>query len=234
MKLSIIIPAHNEESTIEQMLYKVLSVDLGDWQKEIIVVNDGSTDKTKGIIQRWESSLRENSHLITRVIHHPVNLGKGAGIKSALERVSGDYVIIQDADLEYDPGDIPDLLSLISDAEQAVVFGKRGYGACPERGFHYVVGAWMLTAVYNFLFGQKLTDLYTCYKLIPAEALKSLNIQSAGFEFEAEVACKLAKLGYKIVEMPIHYRPRNKSQGKHIGLNDFFKGFWAILKYRVK
>jgi hypothetical protein len=112
------------------------------------------------------------------------------------------------------------------------VFGKRGHKAYPERGFHYVVGAWMLTTFFNLLYWQKLTDLYTCYKLIPGKVFKELGIKSTGFEFEAEVACKLARAGIKITETPIGYKPRNKEQGKHIRLIDAVKGFWSILKYR--
>jgi len=159
-------------------------------------------------------------------------LGKGAAIQTGLKQASGDYVIIQDADLEYNPEDIPKLLSAISNrtGRPLAVFGKRGYKAYPERGFHYVIGAWLLTAFYNLLYNQNLTDLYTGYKLIPTSIFKDLNIQSKGFEFEAEVACKLAKRGVIIKEVSINYKPRNKEQGKHIRFKDAVKGFWTILK----
>lgn len=268
MRLSIIIPAHNEEATIQQVLDKVFSVDLGSWEKEVTVVNDGSTDRTGEIVNSiYQSSkilsgepvepqnfgefltLRQaqgsktgfGGNLI--VIHHPINLGKGAAIQTGLKRASGDYVIIQDADAEYDPMDIPSLLLGLEDglrvlarrpSSGVVVLGKRGYKAYPERGFHYVIGAWLLTAFYNLLYHQHLTDLYTGYKLIPTSIFKSLDIQSAGFEFEAEVACKLAKKGVIIKEIPIHYQPRNKEQGKHIRFVDAIRGLIKIFELRIK
>ena len=232
MKLSIIIPAHNEEATIKQVLEKVAGVDLGEWEKEVIVVNDGSSDGTKTMIDDALSLFDGRQKVI--MVHHEKNLGKGAAIQTGLKKASGDYVIIQDADAEYDPSDIPNLLSLILNGEsyQLAVFGARGHKAYPERGFHYVIGAWVLTTFYNILFRQKLTDLYTCYKLVPTSIFKGLNIQSQGFEFEAEIACKLAKRDVKIVEVPISYKPRNKNQGKHLKFRDGVWGLWAILKYR--
>ncbi len=240
MRLSIIIPAHNEEVTIRQVLEKVSAVNFGSWEKEIIVVNDGSSDNTGKIIEQWATLEGNDAHCL----HHSTNLGKGAGIKTGLQAASGDYIIIQDADAEYDPADIPSLLSIIENnpsrppltlrggESQVAVFGARGHKAYPERGFHYVVGAWMLTTFFNLLYWQKLTDLYTCYKLIPGKVFKELGIKSTGFEFEAEVACKLALRGIKITEAPIGYKPRNKEQGKHIRLIDALKGFWSIFKYR--
>jgi len=248
MKLSIIIPAHNEQATIKQVLKKVMSVNIAPrpgsgpssaWEKEVIVINDGSSDATKTILETippFLSGRLKVGVLDFVVIHHEKNLGKGAAIQTGLKRATGDYIIIQDADLEYDPADIPNLLSLILNGEShhIAVFGARGHKAYPERGFHYVVGAWVLTTFYNLLFNQRLTDLYTGYKLIPTGILKSLNIHSAGFEFEAEVACKLAKRGVIIKEIPIHYQPRNKNQGKHIRFVDAVKGLWMIIKCWIK
>ncbi len=249
MRLSIIIPAHNEEKTIASILQKVFEVDISPWEKEVVVVNDGSSDGTGKILDSICSAPIHrpqpiNGHgILPIVIHHPTNLGKGAGIKTALSKVTGNYVIIQDADLEYNPGDIPKLLWAINsnphpsplpggEGAKVAIFGARGHKAYPERGFHYVVGAWMLTTLYNILYFQRLTDLYTCYKLIPAKIFKQINIQSNGFEFEAEVACKLAKKDVIIKEVPINYQPRNKAEGKHIGLKDAIKGFWTIIKLR--
>ncbi len=274
MILTIIIPAHNEEKTIAEVLRRVLSVELGQWEKEIVVVDDGSSDGTKNILESISSKLdgrQEMRMLGFKIIYHTTNLGKGSAIQTGLKTASGDYVIIQDADLEYDPADIAKLLlalnnitplppltlrgrglqsANLSQSEklsqstplfqrgaggvEVAVFGKRGFKAYPERGFHYVVGAWMLTTCYNLLFGQKLTDLYTGYKLIPTGVFKALNIESKGFEFEAEVACKLAKRGVIIKEVPINYKPRNKTQGKHIKFVDAVKGFWKIIKLRIK
>lgn len=247
MKLSIIIPAHNEEKTIGQVLDKVFSVSLGEWEKEIIVVNDGSSDKTGEMLDEYVAqarglplhvkagllSLRQAEGLRYMVIHHSTNLGKGAAIQTGLKQATGDYIIIQDADLEYEPGDIPKLLSAIEESRAVAVFGNRGTKSYPERGFHYVIGAKVLTWIFNLLFWQNISDLYTGYKLIPGKIFKELNITSAGFEFEAEVACKLAKRGVNIKEVLINYKPRNKEQGKHIGFTDALKGFLAILKYRI-
>lgn len=226
MKLSILIPAHNEETTIEQVLRQVENINIGQWEKEVIVINDGSSDRTAEVLQGINFTN-------LKIIHHKTNYGKGAAIKTGLKEVTGDYVIIQDADLEYDPRDIPKLLSLIFHNQQSLaVFGARGAKSYPERGFHYVIGAKALTLTFNLLFGVWLTDLYTGYKLVPAKAMKSMNLQSTGFEFEAEISAKLRKMGIKIKEVPINYKPRNKEQGKHIRAKDALVGWWAIIKYR--
>ena len=229
-KLSIIIPVHNEKNTIERVLQQVKETDIKDVVKEVIVVDDFSTDGTRDLLP----ALAEKFSVL--VLYHQKNQGKGAGVRTGLQRATGDYVIIQDADLEYQPSDIPNLLSLILNSQngQVAVFGKRGHKAYPERGFHYVVGAWGLTAFYNLLFRQRLTDLYTCYKLVPTSIFKSLGIRSSGFEFEAEVACKLAKSNIRILEVPISYKPRNKNQGKHLRFRDGFKGLWMIFKCWIK
>lgn len=229
MKLSVIIPAHNEAATIQQVLTAVFNVPLPGWEREILVVNDASTDATAEILRQ----LRQSRDFI--FLNHQTNLGKGAAIKTALSQATGDYVIIQDADLEYNPKDIPNLLSLIHNREEKLaVFGARGDKQYPERGFHYIIGAKFLTWMADVLFFTALTDLYTCYKLIPTVELKNMQLQASGFEFEAEVACKLRKRGFRLVEVPISYKPRSKQQGKHIGLKDAFLGFWVILKNRVK
>lgn len=225
MKLSIIIPAHNEEKTIAEVLQKVADVNVGEWEKEIIVVNDGSSDATKSEIEK----LPLNLGII--LINHPKNLGKGAAIKSALEKATGDYVIIQDADLEYDPSDIPKLLSFIIDEGQGIaIFGSRGTKSYPERGFHYIIGAKLLTWVFNALFFTRLSDLYTGYKLFPKNSVKTIN--SSGFEMEVELAAVLRKQKIKIIEAPINYRPRSRAQGKHLGPKDAIIGLWAIVKHR--
>ncbi len=230
MVLTIIIPAHNEATTIVEVIKRVLAVKLSGWEKEIIVVNDGSTDQTGAII---------NQTFGIRPVHHKVNLGKGSAIQTALKSANGDYVVIQDADLEYFPEDLPKLLAELHTPALSkegvggvVVFGARGYKAYPERGFHYVVGAWLLTFAFNLLYRQRLSDLYTCYKLIPTPLFKALKIESRGFEFEAEVACKLAKNNAILKEVAINYKPRSKAQGKHIGFWDAFKGLLKIIQLR--
>jgi len=225
MKISIIVPAHNEEKTIGQVLRGVLELDLGEWEREVIVVDDGSSDGTGEI-------LKDSRFQDLKIISHPKNLGKGAAIKSAIAKATGDYVIIQDADLEYFPQDIPKLLSAAKNRQ--IVFGDRGVKRYPERGFHYVIGAKILTWTVNLLFGSRLHDLYTGYKLIPLQVIRSFNLESAGFEFEAEVTCKILKAGYKIAEIPINYQPRNKEQGKHIRAKDAVLGLWTIVKFRLQ
>jgi glycosyltransferase involved in cell wall biosynthesis len=247
MKLSIIIPAHNEEKTIAQVLDKVFKVDLGGWEREVIVVNDGSSDGTRVILKQW-ASLYDNDAHCTVVLHHPINLGKGAAIQTGLKQARGDYVIIQDADLEYDPADIPKLLSLIPSSTSlqlsptsgervnnvVAIFGNRGSKSYPQRGLHYVFGAKLLTWTFNLLFWQNVSDLYVGYKLIPTSIFKELGITSSGFEFEAEVACKLACRGVNIKEVPINYMPRSRKQGKHIGFKDAFLGLKKILELSIK
>jgi len=233
MKLSIIVPAHNEQNTIGPLLEQLAVLDLDGWDREVIVVDDGSTDGTYEAARLRLGMF--NGRGCMEIIRHEKNAGKGAAIKSALKKAGGGFVIIQDADGEYDPGEIPKLLSVISRAEsQTAVFGNRGTRRYPERGWHYVAGAKLLTWTFNVLFGARIGDLYTGYKLIPADIFKLLNIQSAGFEFEAEVACKLLKKGVRILEVPIaNYRPRSKRQGKHIRFKDAVMGLLAIIKYRV-
>jgi glycosyltransferase involved in cell wall biosynthesis len=212
MKLSIIIPAHNEEKTIAQVLDKVFKVDLGGWEMEVIVVNDGSSDGTRVILKQW-ASLYDNDAHCTVVLHHPINLGKGAAIQTGLKQASGDYVIIQDADLEYDPADIPKLLSLIPSSTSlqlsptsgervnnvVAIFGNRGSKSYPQRGLHYVFGAKLLTWTFNLLFWQNVSDLYVGYKLIPTSIFKELGITSSDVFYElgsgnGKVCFKIEKL----------------------------------------
>jgi len=230
MKVSIIIPAHNEQGTIVQILQKVAGVELNGWKKQIIVVNDGSSDETGNIVAVWI----EQQHFLpgqVTLLHHQANVGKGAAIKTGLSAATGEYIVIQDADLEYDPNDIPELLFTAEKNKHSAVFGARGTKRYPERGFHYVIGAKLLTWTFNILFGTRMTDLYTGYKLFPVSAVK--NIHSAGFELEVEIAAKLVKNGIAIIEVPIHYQPRNKTQGKHIRAKDAVVGFLTIIKHRI-
>ena len=231
MKLSIIIPAHNEDKTIAEILRRVAEVNIAPWEKEIIVVNDGSVDNTKSVVEASTSKIGGGEKLL--LINHQANLGKGAAIKTGLEKASGDYAIIQDADLEYFPEDIPKLLQPINrraTTSGMAVFGNRGTKSYPERGFHYVFGAKLLTGIFNVLYGVWLHDLYVGYKLFPSTAIT--NIESNGFELEAELAAKLIKAGCKIIEAPINYKPRSHAQGKHLRPKDAIIGMWAIIKYR--
>jgi glycosyltransferase involved in cell wall biosynthesis len=224
MKLSIIIPVHNEEKSIEKILEKVFSVDFS-CGKEVIIIDDGSSDNTPKIL------LELNKKYDFKLLNHKNNLGKGTAIKTGLKIINSDLVIIQDADLEYDPNDIPLLLNNMTN-EISAVYGKRGYKKWPKRCFYYVLGAKILTYMINILYNENLTDVYTGYKLfnlnkIDINLLK--NLKSTGFEFEAEITCKILTNKGKIKEVPITYIPRNKEEGKHIGLKDAFKGFIMII-----
>ena len=225
-KLSIIIPILNEESTIEEILEQVEQAPVFDYQKEIIVVNDGSSDNTKNILE----NLREKYNLI--VLDKKKNMGKGKSLQTGLEAVTGKVVIIQDADLEYSPDDWPLLLKELNKPEIDVVYGSRNINPKKRGYFHYVLGVKFLTSFNNLLFRTKLTDIYTCYKLFPAHLIKSINLDSHGFEIEAEMTAKILKKGLLIKEVPISYNPRKFKQGKKIRFKDGLIGIWTIMRYR--
>ena len=228
MKLSIIIPVYNEEKTIEAVLNKVAEQDFGDWTKEIIVVDDGSQDSSKLQVTSYKLQNKiENLILIT----HSKNLGKGAAIRTGIKESSGDAVIIQDADLEYDPADIKLLLDEL-DRGANIVYGSRNLRP-DRRGYsHYVWGVALLTWLVNLFFRTRLTDVYTCYKLFKTEVIKKINIESSGFELEMELTVKTLKMGCRITEVPIHYYPRKFREGKKIRAKDGLKGIWTLVKYR--
>ncbi len=224
MKLSILIPVYNEERTIVTLLNQVLSVPL-TCEKEIIVIDDGSTDTTAQLL----APAVARGDII--VIKQKKNFGKGIALKAGVEVATGDLVIIQDADLEYNPIDIPNLLKLMT-PEVTAVYGNRGVKRWPERGYYYVLGAKLLTWTVDLLYGVALSDIYVGYKLMRRADLLRFNLQSSGFELEAEITCKILNAGGKIVETPIRYIPRSRKEGKKIGIRDAFIGFWTIFKYR--
>lgn len=223
MKLSIIIPALNEEKTIREILERVRKQKLPGWEKEIIVVDDGSADGTGEVA---EKSVGVN------LVRHSFCRGKGAAIASGLEAASGDFVLIQDADLEYDPADWPRLLREIGDGKNQAVFGSRNLNP-KRRGYtSYVFGVWFLTKLANFLFGARLTDIYTCYKILPLSLFREIGISSAGFEVEAEITAKILKRGVEVREVPISYRPRKFSEGKKIRWMDGARGAATLFRCR--
>lgn len=234
MKLSILIPVFNEERTIERLLKKVNEIHLPNINKEIIIIDDGSTDKTKNII---ESSIRKSEIILIR---HNTNKGKGAAIKTGLSYATGDYSIIQDADLEYDPADINSLLSPIIENRAEIVYGTRlkrlPNFARDERTFrffiHYI-GNKLLSVITSILYGQWITDMETGYKLIPTKVMKSLDLTSSGFELEPEITAKLLKKGFRIYEVPISTNPRGYKEGKKLNtVKDGLHALWALIKYR--
>lgn len=230
--LSIIIPAYNEGANLAAVIKKVLQVELPHGiGKEIIVVNDGSTDDTAAYAEAFVSS---DSTAKVLLLNHEVNMGKGMAIRTALPAVSGDYVVIQDADEELDPGDYVVMLNKMLGDNLSVVYGSRFLvsGRQGSRFFYY--GNRILTTLANILYGQHLTDEATCYKMFSTPLLKSVNLRCRGFEFCPEVTAKIARRGVKIQEVPISYFPRTREEGKKVRLSDGLKAAWCLIKYRCK
>jgi len=222
--LSVLIPVYNERDTLERLLDRVLAVPV---DKEVVVVDDGSRDGTREVLQ----DLARRKPI--RALYHPHNRGKGAAIRTALAEARGDIVIIQDADLEYDPEEYPRLIEPIVRGETKVVYGSRymAHGNdLPLTHFKVAVIALNLTA--NLLFGTRLTDEATCYKVFRADLLKSLPLKCERFEFCPEVTARVAKRGERILEVPITYHYRTRAQGKKIGWRDALEAFLTLLRYR--
>lgn len=225
MKLSVIIPVYNEEKTLSEIIKRIDRVKL---EKELIIVDDGSTDRTKEILKQLIALGRTD----LKVVFHAENQGKGAAIRTGIKEVSGQAVIIQDADLEYDPNDYLELIKPIIKGESQVVYGSRNLGANKRGGAVYYWGGVFLSWLANRLYGIKITDEPTCYKVFSTEIIKGLNLKSRRFEFCPEVTAKLAKQKQKIVEVPISYNPRSKAGGKKLNWRDGFSAVWTLIKYR--
>lgn len=226
MKLSIIMPVYNEKATIREILKRVRAVDVG-MEKEIIVVDDGSKDGTREILRE------EESRGDIKVLYHEKNMGKGAAVRTGIASATGDFVIIQDADLEYDPQDYPALLKPLLEGKTEVVYGSRflgGYGSSMLSWHRF--GNKFLTAATNLLYGSSLSDMETCYKAFKASVIKSIPLRSNRFEIEPEITAKILKRGYKILEVPIRYRGREFHEGKKISWKDGFSALWTLLRYR--
>lgn len=233
MKLSAVIPVYNEATTITKVVEQVLEValdhTLGGIEKEIVIVNDGSTDETASILNtlaaRWPHQLK--------IVHHEENQGKGAAIRTALEHVTGDLVVTQDADLEYDPQDYPALLAPFEDPSVQVVYGSRNLRKNPRSTWSFYWGGRLLSWIANFLYGSHLTDEATGYKVFRTDLLRSLDLQSTRFEFCPEATGKILRRGIEIHEVPISYQPRSFAEGKKIDWHDGIDAIWTLLKYRV-
>jgi len=225
MSLTFLIPVYNERATIEAILRQVTAVGLAD---EIIVVDDASTDGTREVLEELIPSLPG-----ARLLLHQRNRGKGAAIRTGLGTVTSELVLIQDADLEYDPREVPNLLRPIQDGKADVVFGSRFLGA-PRRTtmFWHMVANKLLTLMTNLLYNSILSDMETGYKLFRRDLIQSIPIRSNRFDFEPEITAKLLKRKARIFEVPISFNPREYSQGKKIGLADAFAAVWALLRYR--
>ncbi len=211
-----------------RLIEQVLAVELGDIEREIIVVNDGSTDRSRDVLERI--AVRRSD--LVKVYHHEQNRGKGAAIRTALEHVTGDIVITQDADLEYDPEEYPKLLALFEDPAVQVVYGSRNLRENPRSSWAFYWGGRLVSWVANLLYGSDLTDEATGYKLFRADLLRSLDLQSDGFEFCPEVTGKLLKRDVEIHEIPISYRPRSLEEGKKINWRDGLRAIWTLVRHR--
>jgi glycosyltransferase involved in cell wall biosynthesis len=226
MLLTILMPLYNEEATVEQIIEKVLNLEI---DLELIIINNGSTDDTGRIIQKFGQ--REN----VTIIKKEKNIGKGDAIKTGLKLARGKYTIIQDGDLEYEPGDIPKMIELAEKKQAPAVFGSRILN--PHAGIsyrRYLWGGKLLTTLANLLFRVGITDESTCYKMVRTDILKGLNLECRRFEFCPEVIAKLGRNKVKILEIPIRYNPRKFEEGKKISWKDGVQAIWTLLKYRLK
>lgn len=227
MKLSILIPIYNEKKTVLDLLELVGNVPL---DKELVLVDDASQDGTRELLQSTYGDAKGE----VRVFYHDVNKGKGAAIRTALSKASGDYVIVQDADLEYSPHDMVPMAQTALTTRAEAVYGSRFLSSWKSTSFpHYMVN-WTLTAITNVLFGGRLTDMETCYKMVRTDIMRSLDIKAERFEFEPEVTAKLLKKGVKIIEVPVSYRGRSYDEGKKIGWKDGIEAVMTLVKWRFK
>lgn len=234
MKLSIIVPAYNEAETIHRILDKLNEVQLiGETEKEIVVVNDCSKDDTESVIKKY---VVDHPNVPISYYKHEVNMGKGAALHTGFRKATGDYIVVQDADLEYDPQEFNLLLKPVLGGFADVVYGSRFMGGNPHRilFFWHTIGNKFLTFLSNMFTNLNLTDMETCYKLFRADLLKSLDLREKRFGFEPEVTAKVAKVkGVRIYEVGISYYGRTYEEGKKIGWKDGFRAIYCILKYNL-
>lgn len=225
MKLTILIPAYNEEGTIARLLDRVLEVDLG-CEKELIAIDDASTDGTASILDRYADRLT--------VLRHEQNRGKGAALRTGLARATGDYVVPQDADLEYEPADLARMLEVALRGGLPVVYGSRRLdkGNKQYSAIQFYLGGILVTWVANILYGLRLTDEPTCYKMVRRDAIEAMGLECERFEFCAEVTAKAARLRLPIHEIPIAYRPRHIDEGKKIRARDGWETIRTLLRHR--
>jgi glycosyltransferase involved in cell wall biosynthesis len=227
MKLSIVIPVYNERGTIEEVLRRIEEVAIPGVEKEVVLVDDGSTDGTREIIEGYR-----DRHT---VVLHRGNFGKGAALRSGFARAAGDVILVQDADLEYFPEDYPALVAPIRDGEARVVYGSRRLRRENRQhsGFLFFLGGIYLTILTNLLYRTRITDEPTCYKVFEGSLLREIPLVCRRFEFCPEITAKVARRGIRIHEIPIRYAPRSVREGKKIGWRDAIEATWTLLKYRL-
>jgi dolichol-phosphate hexosyltransferase len=226
MKLSILMPVYNEEDRIADALKQALAVDY-PCEIELVVVDDGSRDRTGEALGSVDDPR-------LRVVTHERNQGKGAAIRTAASQAEGDYMVILDADLEYDPKDIPKLLAPVLDGRATVVYGNRSFGSHSAYSFWYVMGNKAVTMAANVLYNSYIGDLETCFKLLPVALYRSLNVRSRGFGMEAEVTGKLLRRGFRPYEVPITYQARTREEGKKITWRDGVQALWILGRERTR
>jgi glycosyltransferase involved in cell wall biosynthesis len=227
VKLSVLMPVYNERATLASAIKEVLNV-VFPCEIELVVVDDGSTDGTRDLYPSFADDPRVQVHM------HERNRGKGAAIRTAAAVATGDYLIICDADLEYAPSEIPDLLKLVLAGEAEVVYGTRTFGSHNSYSYVYVMGNKAVTTLANVLFNCYISDLETCFKLIPAALYRELNIRETGFGMEAEVTGKLLRRGIRPYEVPISYRARSREAGKKLTGRDGFEALWILTRERLR
>jgi glycosyltransferase involved in cell wall biosynthesis len=224
--LSIVVPVYNEEATVAAVIERLLAIDL-PVAREILVVNDGSTDGTRAVLDQLP--LRGE---LLRIVHADVNGGKGRAIRTGFEHARGSIVAIQDADLELDPAELASLVSPILSRESDVVYGSRFLDGTPDAPWLTVFANRMLTGITNLLYRSRLTDMETCYKVMRAEIARGLDLQANRFDIEPEITAKLLRAGHSIVERPVTFEPRSRAQGKKIGWRDGVHAIAVLVKHR--
>jgi glycosyltransferase involved in cell wall biosynthesis len=224
VKITVVIPVYNEKKTLLEIINRVKVVPI---DKEIVLVDDFSTDGSRDLLSQLESNG-------TKVFYHKENMGKGAALRTGFQHASGDFVIVQDADLEYDPGEFPKLLQPLLEGRADVVYGSRFAGQRHNMTSLHSLGNRFLTLITNILYRTSITDMETCYKLFPRVTIQSIRIESNRFNFEPEITAKLLKRGLRIMEIPISYAGRSVGEGKKITWRDGFSAVWTLVKFRFK
>ena len=223
MKLSVIMPTYNEAATLVEIIEKVRQVPI---EKELIIVDDGSTDATAHILKDYE----DKENII--VMRHEKNKGKGSAIRTARQRISGEMVIMQDADLETDPNDYLHLIKPICEGKAKVVYGSRLLAPNVDYDWRYYWGGRLITFIANLLYHQNITDVPACYKVFDVALFQSIPLRCKRFEFCPEITAKVSKRGIKILELPMRYYPRTKKEGKKLKFKDGFIALWTLIKYK--